>query len=64
MKTKMRSWRVMWDGKGELEGEKIVSCVTYPENLARNRANLLVAAGHTGVEIFETKPGSYERIGE
>lgn len=56
------SWRVAWDGQGDLEGEKVLSCVTYPENLARNRALVLEAAGYTGVEIFQVKPGTYERL--
>lgn len=62
-RAELPSWRVSWIGQGERDGETIVSCVTYPEELARKRAETLRDAGYQGIEVFQVKPGTYERLG-
>lgn len=60
----MKSYRVRWDGWGSLEGEKVVSVVTYSLPAAEGRQQQLIDAHVKGVEIFRVKPGTYEEIPE
>jgi hypothetical protein len=61
-KTDMRNFKVRWDGIDEREGQRVTSVVSYSEEGALSRAELLRAAGRTGVEVFEVKPGTDEEI--
>jgi hypothetical protein len=62
MQAKMRSWKVRWDGRGEMTGVRIISVSSYDLTSANNRAELLRSAQYANVEVFEVKPGTDEEI--
>ncbi len=61
-KTKLEWWKVRWNCRDEDCDDTIVSAVGYSREGAEARAEVLRAQGTTGVEVFESKPGSDEEI--
>lgn len=53
----MKNYKVKWDCREEDCTEPVVSVVSYDLPSAQQRADLLLAAKRTGVEVFEAPVG-------